>query len=101
MYKLDVSLKNKRLFDGCEIDEVTEGNKTRLNLLTHPREAVLVVKRNLDMIIAEVPETQRDRIEITGQMTHWVYLAVCATVTPLFKRIFYSNGKKISIEIPK
>lgn len=48
--KIDLSLKNKELYAGCEIEEVAG----RLNLVTPITDAINIVGRNIDKIISPV-----------------------------------------------
>lgn len=66
-----------------------------------PRIAVQIMKHNLDGIIADIPKDKRDEIEITGQGSpNWAYLTVAINLLPLFRRVYYFDGKE-RIEIPK
>jgi hypothetical protein len=87
--KLDLSLRNASLYEGCEIEEVAG----RLNLLTPPAEAVNIVGRNIHNIIASIPASDRQEIILTGGMAVWSYLIVFHAVVHTCTTVKYNDGR--------
>ena len=86
---IDLSLKNRELYNGCEIEEVAG----RLNLVTPVADAINIVGRNIHEMIAEVSGDQRDIVELTGPMAVWSYIVVFHAVVHVFKCVRYNDGK--------
>lgn len=84
MQTLDVSLKNEKLYAGCEIEEVAG----RLNLTTPVQKALSIVGRN----VADM-DLKGDEITLTGAMAVWSYLVVFHAVVHRFKRVWYDDGR--------
>lgn len=81
---IDLSLRNKDLYMGCEIEEVAG----RLNLITPPKEAINIVGRNIN-------NTQIDPEEVvlTGPMAVWTYLIVFHAIVHKTARVYYDDGR--------
>ena len=89
-FKIDLSLKNEALYDGCEVEEVAG----RLNLKTPVAEAVNIVGKNVaDMNLSG------DEITLTGAMAVWAYLVVFHAVVHRFNRVYYNDGRNDSVLI--
>ncbi len=85
----DLSLRNKALYDGCEIDEVAG----RLTLITPASEAVHIIGRNAQRLIDEQIAAGVEEITLTGAMAIWAYLVVFHNVLHRFRRVYYDDGK--------
>lgn len=86
---IDLSLKNKRLYESCKISEIAG----RLNLETPPSEAVNVVGRNIAQIMETISASQRDQVILTGPMAVWAYMVVDHAVMHSFREVCYSDGR--------
>ncbi len=82
--KIDLSLKNKELYEGCQIEEVAG----RLNLVTPVTEAVKIVGRNANAMAIDPTS-----VTLTGPMAVWVYLIVFHAVVHKTSRVFYNDGR--------
>ena len=91
--RIDLSLKNHELYDGCETSEVGG----RLVLTTPTDEAVNIVGRNA----ARLVDTATDRAEVTltGPMAVWSYLVVFHVVVHRFSKVFYDDGRNGAVLI--
>ena len=87
--KLDLSLHNAALYQGCEIEEVAG----RLNLKTPVAEGVVLVGRNIAAIVQATPPESRDSVTLTGPMAVWAYLVVFHAVVHVFAEVRYSDGR--------
>lgn len=87
--KLDLSLSNKALYAGMEIEEVAG----RLNLKTPVAEAVHLVGRNIHGIIETIPAEERGEVTLTGPMAVWAYLVVFHAVVHRFSKVYYDDGR--------
>jgi len=87
--KIKLDLTNTILYDGCEIEEVAG----RLNLKTPVKEAVNIVGRNIGKMIADLPNTERFEVELTGPMAVWAYLVVFHVVVHRFDKVYYNDGR--------
>ena len=87
--KLDLSLHNAALYQGCEIEEVAG----RLNLKTPVEEAVVLIGRNIAALVQATPSDARDSITLTGPMAVWAYLVVFHEVVHVFGEVRYSDGR--------
>lgn len=88
--KLDLSLNNKALYDGCEVEEVAG----RLNLKTPVKDAVNIVGRNVNNMILDLTEPEeRTEITLTGPMAVWAYLVVFHAVVHRFSKVYYDDGR--------
>lgn len=84
---IDLSLRNEALYAGCAIEEVAG----RLNLTTPVGEAVNIVGRNAEAIVAGA--TDRSAVTLTGPMAVWAYLIVFHAVVHRFARVYYDDGR--------
>ena len=89
MVTIDLSLRNDSLYAGLSIEEVAG----RLNLTTPVVEAVSVVGRNIEGIVASMPASERDEVTLTGPMAVWSYLIVFHAVIHKFRRVYYDDGR--------
>lgn len=89
MFQINLGLSNKELYSGCSIQEVAG----RLNLATPVAEAVNIVGRNANNIVASVPAEERNEVELTGPMAVWAYLVVFHAVVHAFGRVYYNDGR--------
>lgn len=85
--KIDLGLHNQKLYTGCEIEEVAG----RLNLKTPVADAVNIVGRNANMLIAEA--TEREEVVLTGPMAVWAYLVIFHIVVHRFSKVYYDDGR--------
>ena len=86
---IDLSLKNAALYEGCVIEEVAG----RLNLTTPVTEAINIVGRNVNKLVASIPAAERDEVELTGPMAVWSYIVVFHAVVHAFSRVTYNDGR--------
>lgn len=86
---LDLSLRNKQLYEGCDIQEVAG----RLVLTTPVGEAVNIVGRNAQKIIDEFVADGVEELILTGAMAIWAYLVVFHIAVHRFRRVYYDDGK--------
>lgn len=84
---LYLGLDNKDLYEGCEIKEIAG----RLTLVTPIDQAVNLVGRNINKIIAD--QQYRTEIVLTGPMAVWSYLVVFHNVVHKFSKVFYDDGR--------
>lgn len=89
MTTIDLSLKNDRLYAGCEIEEVAG----RLNLKTPVAEAVNIVGRNIAAIVEGITAAERGEVTLTGPMAVWAYLVVFHAVVHRFGKVYYDDGR--------
>ena len=82
--QIDISLKNKELYDGCEIEEVNG----RLNLTTPVTKAMQTVGRNIARM-----EIDNVSVTLTGAMAIWSYMIVFHSVLHRTKKVFYDDGR--------
>jgi hypothetical protein len=87
--KIDLSLKNPDLYKGCAIEEVAG----RQNLVTPVAEAVTLLGRNVEALIAVTPADRRDEVTLTGPMAVWAYLIVFHAAVHRFGRVYYDDGR--------
>jgi len=86
MQKIDLSLKNETLYDGCNI-EVVAG---RANLTTPIAEAVNIVGANAAKIAEDVDP---NGVKLTGPMAVWAYMVVFHAVVHRTARVWYDDGR--------
>ncbi len=84
---IDLSLKNKELYEGCEIEEVAG----RLNLITPVSKAIYIVGRNIEKLVIE-----DNQVILTGAMAIWAYLVVFHSVVHRVKAVYYNDGKDLN-----
>lgn len=87
MSKIDLSLNNKDLYNGCVIEEVAG----RLNLTTPVAEAVNIVGRNVASLIDN--HEDKSAVTLTGPMAVWAYLVVFHAVVHRYSKVFYDDGR--------
>lgn len=101
MNTIDLSLKNADLYRNCEIEEVAG----RLNLITPPDQAVNIIGRNIEQMIAELfeadPQAGNKPLTLTGPMAVWAYLVVFHAVVHRFKEVRYDDGRSNSLLLAK
>ena len=85
---VDLSLKNKSLYKGTEVEEVAG----RLNLTTPVADAVNIVGRNINVIL-DGYKGQRNEVVLTGPMAVWSYLIVFHAVVHKFSKVYYDDGR--------
>lgn len=85
--EINIGLTNSALYDGCTIEEVAG----RLNLTTPVEEAVNIVGRNINAIVAASED--REEVVLTGPMAVWSYLVVFHAVVHAFSRVIYDDGR--------
>jgi hypothetical protein len=88
MIVIDLSLNNKELYAGCEIEEVAG----KLNLKTPVNYALNIIGKNLNNIIANILGKESE-VTLTGGMAIWAYLLVFHLVVHRFNRVYYDDGK--------
>jgi len=91
--KIDLSLNNEEIYAGCKITEVAG----RLNLETPVADAVNIVGRNIETMLANA----EDRVEVTltGPMAVWAYLIVFHAVVHRFNVVKYDDGRSGAVVI--
>lgn len=87
--KVNLGLENAALYAGCEIETVAG----RGNLKTPVAQAVELVGRNIAVIVAATPATERQEVTLTGPMAVWAYLIVFHAVVHAFARVYYDDGR--------
>ena len=87
--RIDVSLANAALYEGCEVETVAG----RANLKTPPDQAAEIVGRNVARLVEAVPADQRGEVVITGPMAIWAHLVVFHAVLHRFARVVYDDGR--------
>jgi len=88
--KIDLSLKNAVLYNGCEIEEVAG----RLNLTTPVKDAVNIVGRNIAAM-----EIDPKEVTLTGPMAVWSYLIVFHAVVHKTTKVIYDDGRSGAVLI--
>ena len=89
---IDLSLKNKDLYNACEIEEVAG----RLNLTTPVDRAVNIVGRNVAIMTIDPHE-----VVLTGPMAVWSYLVIFHAVVHKTKSVYYDDGRSGKVLIAK
>lgn len=90
MITIDISGKNRELFDG---KVGLSSGAFHINL--EGQEGYNIVLRNAQKIVARVPEEERDEVLISGIAPRWVALAVAAAVGPYFRLVKHFDGKHL------
>lgn len=91
--KIDLSLTNAALYQGCEVKEVGG----RLSLITPPAEAANIIGRNVSAMIEA--ETDRTRVTLTGPMAVWAYLIIFHLTVHRFGQVWYEDGRSAPVQI--
>ena len=86
---INLSLSNGALYAGCSITEVAG----RLNLTTPVAEAINIVGRNVNAMVAAIPAEERGEVELTGPMAVWAYLVCFHAVVHAFRKVSYNDGR--------
>ncbi len=86
---LDLALSNAELYAGCEIQEIA-GRRT---LMTPAYDAVNIVGRNAQAIVARLVSDGVEEVTLTGAMAIWAYLIVFHSAVHRFRRVYYDDGK--------
>lgn len=93
MLIIDISLINADLYQGCGIQEVAG----RLNLTTHPTEAMNIIVKNVRVQVEKAIAEQETEVTLTGAMAVWAYLSVFHEVLHRFKKVWYNDGRSPAI----
>lgn len=94
---IDLSLKNVELYAGCEVESVAG----RLNLVTHVTKAIETVGQNINSIVAEIPQVDRNSVTLTGPMAVWSYLVVFHAIVHAFSEVKYNDGRSDDVLIAR
>jgi hypothetical protein len=97
MIIINLGLNNTSLYDGLAIEEVAG----RLNLTTPVAEAVNIVGRNIEALVASIPAEERSDVTLTGPMAVWAYLVVFHAVVHRFRAVYYDDGRTGSVLMAK
>lgn len=97
MIRINLGLANGDLYQGCAVEEVAG----RLNLTTPVAEAVNIVGRNINAMVAAVPASERDVVVLTGPMAVWAYIIVFHAVVHAFKEVRYDDGRSGEVVVAK
>lgn len=92
---IDLSLNNKDLYKGCEIEEVAG----RLNLKTPVADAINIVGRNIASIVRDADRSAT--VVLTGPMAVWSYLVVFHAVVHMFREVQYDDGRSGAVVIAR
>ena len=92
--KIDLSLSNTQLYDGCEIETVAG----RGNLKTPVKEAVNIVGTNIQKMLRD-NENDHNEVTLTGPMAVWAYLVVFHAVVHRFNRVLYDDGRSGAVTV--
>jgi len=95
--KIDLSLSNTDLYNGCEV-EIVGG---RANLKTPIAVAVEIVGSNINRIVSEIPRSDRNEVILTGPMAVWSYLVVFHAVVHAFTSVSYDDGRSEAVVISR
>lgn len=91
---------NEKLWRGCKITPIKGG---RYNLETERPVAQLNLETNLDQILEEIPEPERDRLIITDAVPDWIKATVIRRFAHFFENLAIFNphtGETIEISNP-
>lgn len=97
MTTINLGLNNETLYQGLDIEEVAG----RLNLTTPVAEAINVVGRNVEALVASIPAEERGEVTLTGPMAVWSYLIVFHAVVHKFKAVYYDDGRTGPVLVAK
>lgn len=94
MFRMDVSLANAALYQGCEIVDVAG----RPTLVTKVEEAIVCVGRNIRSLLEQIPPEQRRLgVVLLGPMAIWAYLIVFHAVLHTFSKVYYDDGRNVPV----
>jgi hypothetical protein len=94
---IHLGLTNDRLYAGCQVEEVAG----RLNLTTPVAEAVAIVGRNAEAMVADLVSDGVDEVELTGPMAVWAYLIVFHAVVHRVKEVRYNDGRSGAVVVAR
>lgn len=94
---IDLSLKNAALYAGCQMEEIAG----RLNLITPVSDAVQILGRNINHMVAALPPEERHEVTLTGPMAIWAYLVVFHAVVHAFRQVSYDDGRNGRVLVAK
>jgi hypothetical protein len=97
MVTIHLGLSNTSLYDGLAIEEVAG----RLNLTTPVAEAINVIGRNVEALVASIPAEERVEVTLTGPMAVWAYLVVFHAVVHRFGTVYYDDGRNRPVLVAK
>ena len=97
MTTINLALTNGDLYKGLAIETVAG----RLNLTTPVAEAIHVLGRNIEALVASIPAEDRDTVTLTGPMAVWSYLIVFHAVVHKFKAVYYDDGRTGPVLVAK
>jgi hypothetical protein len=99
MTVINLGLNNSTLYlyDGLAIEEVAG----RLNLTTPVAEAVNILGRNIEALVASIPAEERGEVTLTGPMAVWSYLVVFHAVVHRFRAVYYDDGRTGPVLVAK
>lgn len=86
---IDLSLSNEKLYKGCQIETVAG----RATLITAPADAINIIGKNLETMIALAGNDDRSAVTLTGPMAVWAYLVVFKFVANRFSSVVYDDGR--------
>lgn len=92
MVTIDISAKNRDLFDG---KVGLSSGAFHINL--QGQEGYNIVFRNVQRIVSNIPENERDEVLISGIAPRWVALAAAAAVGPYFRVMKHFDGKDLIV----
>ncbi len=90
MFTIDISGKNRDLYDG----RVGSRGGT-FHIEVGGQEGVDIVTKNVKKLIAGIPEDKRDEVLVTGIAPRWVAVTAIAAVLPHFKVTKHYDGKEL------
>lgn len=93
IYRLDLSLNNTELYEGCKVTVVDKG---RYHLDTPTDSAVVIVATNALSLAQRISNKGYDALEITGGVPTPIYLTVFSAMSPFFKEVHHFDGKQKS-----
>lgn len=97
MLTLDLSLENTLLYHGIDVEEVAG----RKNVTTPISQAVAIIGRNINTMLASVPGNERGLVTLTGPMAVWAYLVVFHAVVHVFGEVRYFDGRNPPVTVAK
>lgn len=87
------------IYKGCRVVEIEENR----HLLETPLDsAVVIIARNIQDMIVDLPAEEREELVLTGSAPPDIYLTAQSMAGPFFKKVIKLNGKtRVEIEIPQ
>lgn len=83
-------LANNELYNGCQIDTINN----RQQLVTVVPDAILIVKANIEKIIANQQDKSEVTIYVGEDQPHkhaWAYMLVFQAVSQHFNKVYYKS----------